>query len=61
MKKFVINQMIDVANEINEIYTILSDTKDKKRVIITELKKPIYIEPIPKVIQFNLDSMSRGH
>ena len=56
MKKFVINQMIDVANEINEIYTILSDTKDKKRVIITELKKPIYIEPIPKVIQFNLDS-----
>jgi very-short-patch-repair endonuclease len=46
----------DVANEINEIYTILSDTKDKKRVTITELKKPIYIEPIPKVIQFNLDS-----
>ena len=49
----------DVANEINEIYTILPDTKDKNRV--TELKKPIYIEPIPKVIQFNLDSMSRGY
>ena len=53
------DQPNEVANEINEIYTILPDTKDKNRV--TELKKPIYIEPIPKVIQFNLDSMSRGY
>ena len=44
---------IDIANEINEIYTILSDTKDKKTTI-TELKKPLEIEPIPKHIQFNL-------
>jgi hypothetical protein len=49
MKKFVINQMIDVANEINEIYTILSDTKDKKRVIITELKKPIILNLFQKL------------
>ncbi|HEU4481562.1 MAG TPA: DUF559 domain-containing protein [Nitrososphaeraceae archaeon] len=46
---------IDITNEINEIYTILSDTKDKKTTI-TELKKPIYIEPIPKsyTVQFRL-------
>lgn len=50
----------DIADEINEIYTILSDTKDKKETSITELKKPLYIEPIPKVIQFNLDSWARS-
>lgn len=50
----------DVANEINEIYTILSDTKDKTETTITELKKPLYIEPIPKVIKFNLDSWARS-
>ena len=50
----------DVANEINEIYTILSDTKDKKTITITELKKPLYIEPIPKVIQLNLESWARS-
>lgn len=50
----------DIANEINEIYTILSDTKDKKTTTITELKKPIYIEPIPKVIQFNLDFWAKS-
>ena len=49
MKKFVINQMIDVANEINEIYTILSDTKDKKRVTITELKNPFILNLFQKL------------
>ena len=45
----------DIANEINDIYTILSDTENKKKEItITELKKPLEIEPIPKDIQFNL-------
>jgi len=45
----------DIANEIYDIYTILSDTENKKETIITELKKPIEVEPIPKDIQFNLD------
>jgi very-short-patch-repair endonuclease len=45
----------DIANEINDIYTILSDTESKKKeTTITELKKPLEIEPIPKDIQFNL-------
>ena len=45
----------DIANEINDVYTILSDTENKKKeTTITELKKPLEIEPIPKDIQFNL-------
>ncbi len=45
----------DIANEINDIYTILSDTENKKKeTTITELKKPLEIKPIPKDIQFNL-------
>ena len=39
----------DVANEINEIYTILSDTKDKKRVTITELKNPFILNLFQKL------------
>lgn len=45
----------DIANEINDVYTILSDTENKKKeTTITELKKPLEIEPMPKDIQFNL-------
>ncbi len=49
------NSPNEIANEIYDIYTILSDTENKKKTIITELKKPLHIEPIPRDIQFNLE------
>jgi very-short-patch-repair endonuclease len=45
----------DIANEIYDIYTILSDTENKKETTIMELKKPLEVEPIPKDVQLNLD------
>ena len=45
----------DIAEQIREIYHKVSETKDKiEETTITELKKPLEIEPIPKDIQFNL-------
>ncbi len=49
------NSPNEIANEIYDIYTILSDTENKKEITITELKKPSEIKPIPKDIQFNLE------
>jgi hypothetical protein len=45
----------DIANEIEEIDTILSETEKKKETTIMELKKPLEVEPIPKDVQLNLD------
>jgi very-short-patch-repair endonuclease len=46
----------DIAEQIREIYHKVSETEDKieETTTITELKKPLEIEPIPKDIQFNL-------
>lgn len=48
------NSPHEIANEIYDIYTILSDTANKKEITIIELKKPSEVKPIPKDIQFNL-------
>jgi very-short-patch-repair endonuclease len=45
----------DIAEQIREIYHKVSETEDKiEETTITELKKPLEIEPIPKDLQFNL-------
>ena len=52
----IITRPDDVAEQIREIYHKVSETEDKieETTTITELKKPLEIEPIPKDIQFNL-------
>ena len=45
----------NIAEQIREIYHKVSETENKiEEAIITELKKPLEIESIPKDIQFNL-------
>ena len=44
----------DIAEQIKEIYLQLSENENKIKPTITELKKPLKIEPIPKDVQFNL-------
>ena len=37
-----------IAGEIKELYFQLSDRENKKEILITELKKPLEIQPIPE-------------
>ena len=39
-----------IVDETKEMYYQLSDTENKQETTITELKKPLEIEPIPKDI-----------
>ncbi|MGZ5491464.1 MAG: hypothetical protein ACXWE6_12070, partial [Nitrososphaeraceae archaeon] len=50
----VLNKPNKIADEIIEMYYQLSDAEnEKKETIITELKKPLEIKPIPK--EFELE------